>query len=74
MINNIGWKTSLYVAAAVVFLYADPLVKNLVKGAGLSPSHAEAWHELMLPRTWATVIWVVVLLLIFVIQPKARRY
>src|SRR5262245_26967779 len=66
MIHNIGWKTSLYVAAGVVFLYADPLVKNLVKGAGLSASHAEAWHELMLPRTWATVIWVVVLMLIFV--------
>ena len=73
MIHNIGWKTSLYVAAAVVFLYIDPFVKHLFKGAGLYASHSQAWHELMLPRTWATVIWVVVLMLIFVTVKEMSR-
>jgi hypothetical protein len=72
-IYNIGWKTSLYVAAGVVFLYADPFVRHLVKGAGLYESHSQAWHELMLPRTWATVIWVVVLMLIFVTVKETSR-
>ena len=73
MIYNIGWKSSLYVAAAVVFLYTDPFVKHLVKGAGLYASHSQAWHELMLPRTWATMIWVVVLMLIFVTMKEMSR-
>jgi len=73
MIYNIGWKTSLYVAAALVFLYIDPFVKHLVKGAGLYASHSQAWHELMLPRTWATLIWVVVLMLIFVTVKEMSR-
>jgi hypothetical protein len=73
MIYNIGWKTSLYVAAGVMVLYMDPFVKHLVKGAGLYASHSQAWHELMLPRTWATVIWVVVLMLIFVTVKETSR-
>ena len=73
MIYNIGWKSSLYVAAAVVFLYIDPFVKHLSKGAGLYASHSQAWHELMLPRTWATVIWVMVLMLIFVTVKEMSR-
>src|SRR5215831_14968897 len=73
MIYNIGWKTSLYVAAGVVFLYVDPFVRHLFKGAGLYASHSQAWHELMLPRTWATLIWVVVLMLIFVTVKEMSR-
>jgi len=73
MIHNIGWKTSLYVVAAVVFLYIDPFVKHLFKGQGLYASHSQAWHELMLPRTWAIVIWVVVLMLIFVTVKETSR-
>jgi len=73
MIHNIVWKSSLYVAAAVVFLYIDAFVKHLVKGAGLYASHSQAWHELMLSRTWAIVIWVVVLMLIFVTVKETSR-
>src|SRR5215831_11083482 len=73
MIHNIAWKTSLYVAAGVMFLYFDPFVKHLVKGAGLYASHSQAWHELMLPRTWAIVIWVTVLMLIFVTVKETSR-
>src|SRR5215813_806598 len=63
---NIGWKSSIYVIAAIIFLYIDPFVKNLIRGAGLFPSHLRAWHELLTPRTWATVIWVGMLLVAFV--------
>ena len=73
MIYNIGWKTSLYVAAAVVFLYAEPFLKHLLRGAGLYASHSQAWHELTLPRTWATVIWLVMLILVFVTMQEMSR-
>src|SRR5215471_12948464 len=73
IVYNIGWKTSLYTAGALVFLYAEPFLKHLVKGAGLDTSHSEAWRELMLPRTWAIMIWVVVLLLVFVTMKEISR-
>jgi hypothetical protein len=56
-----------------VFLYVDPFVKHLFRGAGLYAAHSQAWQELMLPRTWATVIWVVVLMLIFVTVKETSR-
>lgn len=66
LLPNILWKSSLYVAGGVTFLYVEPLLKNLVGGAGIFVSHSRAWQELMLPRTWATVIWVAMLMLVFV--------
>jgi hypothetical protein len=73
MVYNIGWKTSLYSVGAMVFLYAEPFLKHLVKGAGLYASHHQAWHELTLPRSWATMIWVVVLLVGFVTMQELSR-
>jgi hypothetical protein len=73
LVHNIAWKSSLYVAASVVFLYIEPFLKNLVRGAGLALSHSRAWHELMLPRTWATLIWLAVLMLIFVTMQELKR-
>lgn len=66
LIRNIAWKTSVYVAASVIFLYAEPFLKSIIKGAGLFAAHSRAWQELMLPRTWATVIWLAMLLVVFV--------
>lgn len=73
MIYNIGWKTSLYAVGALGFLYTEPFVKHVVKGAGLYMSHRYAWHELTLPRTCATMIWIVVLLLVFVTMQEISR-
>src|SRR5215472_11265285 len=73
IVYNIGWKTSLYAAGALVFLYAEPFLKHLVRGAGFYVSHSEAWRELKLPRTWATMIWIVVLLLVFVTVKEISR-
>ena len=73
IVYNIGWKTFLYAAGALVFLYMEPFLKHLVRRAGLYASHSEAWRELMLPRTWATMIWVVVLLLVFVTMKEISR-
>ena len=73
IVYNIGWKTSLYTAGALVFLYTEPFLKHIVKGAGLYRSHAEAWRELMLPRTGAIMIWMVVLLLVFVTMKEMSR-
>jgi len=73
LVHNIVWKSSLYVAASVVFLYVDPLIKNLFKGVGFSASHAGAMRELMLPRTWAVVILLAMLLVGFVTMQELAR-
>ena len=71
--RNIVWKSALYVAASVIFLYIEPFLKNLFKGAGLFISHSRAWHELMLPHTWATVIWLAMLMVAFVTLKELSR-
>jgi hypothetical protein len=73
LVQNITWKTSLYVVGSVVFLYLEPFLKSLVKGAGLTVSSSRAWQELMLPRTWATVIWLAVLMSVFVTFQEVSR-
>jgi hypothetical protein len=73
IIYNIAWKSSLYLAASVVFLYMEPFLRNLIEGVGLYSSRSRAWQELTLPRTWAIVIWLAVLLLGFVTMKEMRR-
>ena len=73
IVYNIGWKTFLCAAGALVFLYMEPFLKHLIGRAGLYASHSEALRELMLPRTWATMIWMVVLLLVFVTMQEIGR-
>jgi hypothetical protein len=73
IVYNIGWKTSLYAAGAMFFLYMEPFLKHLVKGTGLHASHSEAWRELMMSRTWAIMIWLVVLLLVFVTMKEISQ-
>jgi hypothetical protein len=71
--HNIVWKSSLYVAGGVIFLYFEPFMKNVLRGAGLFASNSRAWQELMLPRTWATVIWVAMLMTVFVTLKELSR-
>ena len=73
IIYNIGWKTLLYAAGALVFLYTEPFLKHLIGGSGLYSSRSAAWRELMLPRTWPIMIWLVVLLLVFVTMKEISR-
>ena len=73
LVHNIVWKSWLYIVGGVMFLYIEPLVKSLFKGAGLLASHARAWQELMLPRTWATMIWLAMLLVVFVTLKELSR-
>lgn len=71
--RNIVWKSSLYITGAVIFLYIEPLLKNLFRGAGMFVSNTRAWQELMLPRTWATVIWLAMLMTVFVTIMELSR-
>src|SRR5215472_4290648 len=73
LVRNIVWKSSLYLAGGVIFLYVEPFVKSLFSGAGLLASHFRAWQELMLPRTWAILIWVAMLLAVFVTLKELSR-
>jgi hypothetical protein len=73
LVHNVVWKSSLYLTGGVLFLYIEPFAKNLFKGAGLSNSHFRAWQELMLPKTWATLIWVAMLVGVFVTIKELSR-
>ncbi len=73
LIHNIVWKSSLYIAASVVFMYIEPLIKHLFKGLGLPASHALALQELMQPRTGAILIFVAMLLVAFVTMRELSR-
>lgn len=73
LVHNIAWKSSLYVASGVIFLYIEPFLKNLVRGAGIFGAHSRAWQELMLPHTWATVIWLAMLMAVFVTLEEISR-
>ena len=70
LVHNVAWKSSLYVAASVIFLYIEPFFKSLFKGAGFYAANSRAWHELMLPRTWATLMWLAVLMVGFVMMQE----
>jgi hypothetical protein len=73
LVHNILWKSSLYVAASLVFRYLEPFIKSLFKGVGLYASHSGALQELMLPRTWAIEIWLAMLLVVFVTMQELSR-
>jgi hypothetical protein len=66
LIQNVAWKSSLYLAASLVFLYCEALIKHLFKGLGLVQSHSLAFSQFTLPKTWAMEIWLAMLLVAFV--------
>jgi hypothetical protein len=73
LVHNIVWKSSIYVAAAVAFQYLEPLIKHLWHGRDLADAHHRAVGELAQPRTWAIMIWVAMLLVVFVAFQEMAR-
>jgi hypothetical protein len=73
IVHNIVWKSSLYVAASIVFTYLEPLIKSLFHGAGIVNAHHAALDKLTLPRTWAIEIWLAMLLVAFVTLQELTR-
>jgi hypothetical protein len=73
LVKNIVWKSSLYVAASLVFRYLEPFLRYLFKGLGLANAHSLALHEFTLPRTWAVEIWLAMLLVAFVTMRELVR-
>ena len=73
LVYNIVWKSLLYIAGSVVFLYLEPFVEDLFKGMVLAASGGRALQRLMLPKTWATEIILAMLLLGFVTMQELSR-
>jgi hypothetical protein len=73
LVHNIVWKSALYVSGSVVFAYLEPFIKHLFKGMGLHVSHALAWQEVMRPRTWAILIFLLMLMVGFVTMREISR-
>jgi hypothetical protein len=73
LIHNIVWKSSLYIAASLVYRYVKPLVKYLFQGMSLTAAASGALHEFMLTRRWAIEIWLAMLLLVYVTMRELGR-
>jgi hypothetical protein len=73
LVHNIVWKSSLYIAASLVFTYLEPFTKHLFRGLGLSAAHSLALQRFTLPRTWAIEIWLAMLLMAFVTMRELTR-
>ena len=73
LLHNIVWKSSLYVAASLVYRYVKPLVKFLFHGLSLPAAASSALQEFMLPRRWAIEIWVAMLLVVYVTMMELVR-
>jgi hypothetical protein len=73
LVANIVWKSSLYIAAAVLFEYIEPLIKNLWHGQDFATAQWNAIEELARPRTGAIVILLAMLLLAFVTLQELTR-
>jgi hypothetical protein len=73
LVQNIVWKSSIYVAASLVFRYLEPFIKYLFKGMGLSASNAAVLEEFAKPRFWAIEIWLAMLLVVFVTMQELSR-
>jgi hypothetical protein len=73
LIYNIVWKSSLYIAASLVYRYVKPLVKYLFQGMSLSAAASGALQEFMLTRRWAIEIWLAMLLVVYVTMRELGR-
>ena len=73
MIYNIVWKSSLYIAASLVYRYITPLVKYLFQGMSLPAAASGALQEFLLTRRWAIEIWLAMLLVVYVTMQELAR-
>jgi hypothetical protein len=73
LIYNIAWKSSLYIAASIVYRYLKPLLKYLFQGMSFPAAASGALHELMLTRRWAIEIWLAMLLVVYVTMQELAR-
>jgi hypothetical protein len=73
LIYNIAWKSSLYIAASIVYRYVKPLLKYLFQGMSLPAAASGALHEFMLTRGWAIEIWLAMLLVVYVTMQELAR-
>jgi hypothetical protein len=73
LIYNIVWKSSLYIAASLVYRYVKPLIKYLFQGMSLLAAASGALHEFMLTRRWAIEIWLAMLLVVYVTMQELAR-
>ena len=73
LIYSIVWKSSLYIAASLVYRYVKPLVKYLFQGMSLPAAASGAMHEFLLTRRWAIEIWLAMLLVVYVTMRELGR-
>src|SRR5215472_1017756 len=73
LILNIVWKSSLYIAASLVYRYVKPLVKYLFQGMSLPAAASGALQEFLLTRRWAIEIWLAMLLVVYVTMEELAR-
>jgi len=70
---RVAQKAPIYIVAVLAFRYVERFVHHLVSGASLSAASALALRPFEQPAFWATVIWLVVLLLVFLTTQELGR-
>jgi len=73
LVYNILWKTSIYVAASLLFRYVEPLIEFRFEAASWAAAHHHAVEAFRHPAFWAIEIWVALLLAIFVTMQGFSR-
>lgn len=70
---RIAQKAPVYIVAVLAFRYVERLVHHLVSGTGMSAAAALATRPFTQPAFWGTVIWLVVLFLVFLTTRELSR-
>jgi len=73
LIYSIVWKSSIYIAASLVYRYVKPFITYLFQGVSLSAAASGALQEFLRPRGWAIEIWLAMLLVAYVTMQELGR-
>ena len=65
LIYNVGWKTTMYVIAALAVHYLEHLVPVWWRMGNLGDANQHLLDEVVWPHFWAIQLWLVVLLFVY---------
>lgn len=65
LIYNVGWKTLIYVVAALVVRYLEHLIEYSREYGGVAEGNLHLLNEFAWPRFWLIQMWLLVLFFIY---------
>jgi len=65
LMYNVGWKTAIYVVAALFVHYLEHLVPIWWRTGNLGAANRQLADEIVWPHFWAVQLWLIVLLFVY---------